>query len=199
MNWIQQQKHLRNYRCLDVAFRIAGTGSIGINRYCFLFRRAGTSKNYLLLDMKQVTPSSLLPYITIQQPNWSNEAERICTIEEYMQNNSPALLGATNFKDIHYMIRELQPSSDKIDFHLIRNSTKDLSRVISDMAILTASAQLRSSGRKGAAIPDDLIEFGTDNHWQKIVLDYSKEYSAKVKKYYNSYIDKYIKGGFTNT
>ena len=65
--------------------------------------------------------SSLKPYITIQQPNWLSEAERICTIEEYMQNTSPALLGSTHFKNADYMIRELQPSSDKIDFQLIKN------------------------------------------------------------------------------
>ena len=92
------------------------------------------------------------------------------------------------------MIRELQPSSDKIDFQLIKNSNKDLSQVINDMVILTASSQLRSAGRKGAAIPDDLIAFGKNTGWQKSILDFSKEYSGVVKKYYNEYMDSYING-----
>ena len=196
MQWIRKEKHIDNFRCLDIAFRIAGTGSIGINRYCFLFRHLIKGKSYLLLDMKEVTASSLLPYTSVQQPHWSNEAERICTIENYMQNTSPALLGATNFRNADYIIRELQPSSDKIDFQMIKNSNKNLSRVISDMAILTSSAQLRSAGRKGAAIPDDLIAFGENADWQKELLDLSKTYSSAVKKYYNEYLNGYTKGNY---
>jgi uncharacterized protein (DUF2252 family) len=194
--WISQEKHIDDFRCHDIAFRVAGTGSIGIRRYCFLFQHSIKERSYLLLDMKEVSSSSLLPYLAVQQPNWKNEAERICTIEEYMQNNSPALLSATNFKNAHYVIRELQPSSDKIEFELIKKSNKDLSRVISDMAILTASAQLRSAGRKGAAIPDDLIAFGGQTDWQKNILVFSKAYSKKVKRYYNEYLEGYKKGNY---
>ena len=197
MQWMSVDKHLDDFRCLDIAFRIAGTGSIGICRYCFIFRHLKKEKSYLLLDMKEVTASSLLPYTTIQQPNWLNEGERICTIEGYMQNNSPALLGGTKFKNVDYMIRELQPSSDKIDFQLIKNSNKNLSRVIIDMAILTASAQLRSAGRKGSATPDDLIAFGENTGWQNEILDFSKKYNIEVKKYYNEYLNGYTKGNFS--
>ena len=196
MQWMSADKHLDDFRCLDIAFRIAGTGSIGIRRYCFLFRHLKKENSYLLLDMKEVTASSLLPYLTIQQPHWLNEGERICTIEGYMQNNSPALLGSTNFKNADYLIRELQPSSDKIDFQLVKHSNKNLSRVIIDMAILTASAQLRSAGRKGSAIPDDLIEFGENTGWQDEIIGFSKNYSKEVKRYYNEYMDSYKKGNF---
>ena len=196
MQWICKYKSLDDYRCLDIAFRIAGTGSIGFNRYCFLFQHLKKTKSYLLLDMKEVTASSLMPYLTIRQPRWANEAERICIIEEYMQNNSPALLGATYFRNTDYIIRELQPSSDKIDFQLIKNSNKNLSDVISDMAILTASAQLRSAGRKGSAIPDDLISFGENSRWQNEILGFSKNYSSEVKKYYNEYLESYNTGNF---
>ena len=113
-----------------------------------------------------------------------------------MQNNSPALLGSTHFSDKDYVIRELQPSSDKIDFKLIKNNPKDLGRVISDMAILTASAQLRSAGRKGAAIPDDLIAFGHTSDWQNKLLDYSKTYSGVIRNYYSEFIHSYTKGIF---
>jgi len=196
MQWMSKDKHLDDFCCLDIAFRIAGTGSIGIRRYCFLFQHKQKEKSYLLLDMKEVTASGLRPYITIPQPQWLNEAERVCTIEEYMQNTSPALLGSTNFKNVDYMIRELQPSSDKIDFQLIRKNNKDLSRVIRDMAILTASAQLRSAGRKGAAIPDDLIEFGSDKNWQTEIITFGKTYSKVMEKYYKEYLEAYEKGSF---
>src|SRR4029078_11653431 len=34
------------YRCLDVAFRIAGTGSVGVKRYVFLLKHLEKEKNY---------------------------------------------------------------------------------------------------------------------------------------------------------
>ena len=41
-----------NYKVVDSAFRIAGTGSIGVQRYMFLLESKKTGK-YLLVDMKQ--------------------------------------------------------------------------------------------------------------------------------------------------
>lgn len=66
-----------------------------------------------------------------------------------------------------------------------------------DMALLTASAQLRCAGRQGAAIPDELIAFGSDHSWQKGVLDYAAGYAEQVKKDYKEYFIAYKDGYFT--
>ncbi len=196
LQWNEQNKYLDDYDFLDVAFRIAGTGSIGLSRYCFLFCHRENEKSYLLLDMKEVTTSALQPYVTLKQPVWVNEAVRICTIENYMQNISPALLGTTTFKDASYIIRELQPSSDKIDFEDIVNNDADILQVTNDMALLTASSQLRSAGRKGSATADELIEFGTNPHWIPEILSFSKSFALQMKNYYKEYTGEYAKGIF---
>jgi uncharacterized protein (DUF2252 family) len=196
LQWNEQNKYLDDYDFLDVAFRIAGTGSIGLSRYCFLFCHREKETNYLLLDMKEVTTSALQPYVTLKQPEWMNEAERICTVEDYMQNISPALLGATTFKGAAYIIRELQPSSDKIDFELIKNNDADILQVINDMAVLTASAQLRSAGRKGSATADELIEFGKNPYWKQEIVSFSKSFALQMKNYYKEYTGDYAKGAF---
>jgi Uncharacterized protein conserved in bacteria len=56
-NWVRNNHP--KYRCLDIAFRIAGTGSVGVKRYVFLLKHLEKEKNYLMIDMKQATPSSL--------------------------------------------------------------------------------------------------------------------------------------------
>jgi len=63
--------------------------------------------------------------------------------------------------------------------------------------LLTASAQLRSAGRQGAALPDELIAFGSDHHWQQAVLDYAVGYAAQVKKDYQEYFKAYKAGYFS--
>ena len=113
-----------------------------------------------------------------------------------MQNINPALLSVTQFDGDAYVIKEMQPTADKIDFLVIRDRYKDIACVVEDMAFLTASAMLRSAGRQGAALPDELIAFGTDTHWQQSLIDYSTAYAAQVKKDYNAYFKEYKAGYF---
>jgi len=182
--WAAKKNQLFNDRCIDVAFRIAGTGSIGVNRYCFLFQDKDKTDQYKLIDMKEARVSSLAKYADNEQPAWPTEAKRVYFVQKFMQNNNPELLSTTRFKKSSYVIRELQPSADKISFKKIKEQHEDIKQVIDDMAMLTASAQIRIAGRKGAAVADDLIAFGNKKGWQKKLIDFSKMYSNKVKEYY---------------
>jgi uncharacterized protein (DUF2252 family) len=196
-----------NYKVIDCVFRIAGTGSIGVKRYMFLLESKKSGKylvkrymfllvskkngKYLLVDMKQAKPSSVQPYLTIKQPEWQNEAIRVMQIKQRMQNVSPALLGIGMFKGDSYVIQEMQPTEDRINFELIKNRYDDIQLVIEDMALLTASAQLRSTGRQGSVIADKLIEFGHDSNWHEAILKYAKNYAGQVKQDYEQYVSDY--------
>ncbi len=179
------------YKVLDTAFRVAGTGSVGVKRYVFLVQRIQEQKKYLLVDMKQATPSSVQPFLQTPQPAWLSEAERVVAVQERVQNVSPAFLSSTVFKKDAYILKEMQPIADKIDFIVIKDKYKYIKRVIEDMAILTASAQLRSAGRQGSAVADDLIAFGQDSKWQKAILDYAFNYSKQVKKDFTEFAKAY--------
>ncbi len=183
-----------NYKVVDLAFRLAGTGSVGVKRYMFLLKNVKTKGKYLLLDMKQAKPSSVLPYIHIQQPHWDFEAQRILAIEHRMQNVLPALLSTTIFKEESYVLQEMQPTEAKIDFNVIKNRYRDIYQVIDDMAILVASAQLRSAGRQGSAVADELIAFGYNNQWHDALITYAKSYAKQVKKDHKNFASDYKKG-----
>src|SRR6185312_6414778 len=97
-DWIQTSSDgPYNYEVIGSVFRLAGTGSVGVKRYLFLLKSTNTKKQYLLLDMKQSRPSSLLPYLDVQQPGWPTEAERIISVQQRMQNMSASLLSSTEF------------------------------------------------------------------------------------------------------
>jgi len=183
-----------DYKVQDCIFRLAGTGSVGVKRYLFLLKSTNTKNKYLLLDMKQSLPSSLRPYIKIPQPKWGSEAERVIAIQERMQNMSPALLSPGIFKDEPYVVKQMQPTEDKINFELLKYHYDEIDKVIHDMAVLTASAQLRSGGRQGSAITDELIAYGQSNHWQGELVKYALQYTARVKKDYKEFMKSYRKG-----
>ena len=187
-HWMESSVAKENkYKVVDCAFRIAGTGSIGVKRYVFLLESKKNGK-YLLIDMKQAKPSSVQPYLQVKQPEWQAEAVRVMQVQHRMQNVSSALLGTGTFKGDSYVIREMQPTEDRINFELIKDRYNDILLVIEDMALLTASAQLRSTGRQGSAIADKLIEFGYENDWHEAILKYAKKYSARVKQDYEQYV-----------
>ena len=185
-----------NYKVIDAVFRLAGTGSLGVKRYAILLKSLNEiGEKYLLLDMKQAMPSCLQPFIQVKQPAWENEAHRSVTIQRIMQNRSPALLSSTFYKDDDYLVEEIQPTRDKINFKFVKKNYRDMCRVIIDMAVLTASSQLRSAGRLGSSLPDDFMEFGKDKKWQPEVLTYAMRYSHVFKGDFENYKKDY-KNGF---
>jgi uncharacterized protein (DUF2252 family) len=185
-----------NYEVKDAVFRLAGTGSIGVKRYLFLLKSTNTKNQFLLVDMKQSFPSALQPYIRLKQPDWETEAHRIISIQQRMQNMSASLLSATVFKGEPYVIQELQPVKDTLKFKLIKDNYKDMYQVIDDMAILTASSQLRSGGMGGSATIDDLMKFADRKDWQEEVLTFALNYSNVVKRDYKQFLKDYKRGVF---
>ncbi len=183
-----------NYKVNDVLFRFAGTGSVGVKRYLFLLKSLNAKNKYLLLDMKQAKQSSLAPYLKVPQPKWNSEAERVIGLQKRMQSVLPALLDTTFFEGDSFTLQEMQPTEDSINFELIKDRYRDIYQVIDEMAMLAASAQLRSSGRQGSAIADELIAYGENTYWHESALNYAVQYAKKVKKDYEEYLGGYNDG-----
>ena len=189
--WLRVDEHSPyNYEVVDGVFRLAGTGSVGIERYAFLLKSLNkTGFKFILLDMKEATPSSLAPYIAARQPAWRSEADRVISAQRRMQNRCPALLSTTTFRGKSFIMQEMQPVKDSIDFRLLRDRYRDMYSVIDSMAMLTASAQLRSSGQDGSATTDELKAFGRDQGWQEAVLAYAAGYAQRAQEYYEAFVD----------
>ncbi len=176
-----------DYKVLDARFRFAGTGSIGVQRYIFLIEKNKDAGKHMLIDMKQATASCLKSYISHALPKWKTEAERIIYLQKMMQNVTPAQLSALRFKNNDFILQELQPTKDRINFKIIQDNFKTVCNVIEDMAMLTASAHLRGVSRKGAAGADDLIAFGADKSWINELFKYAVHYKNKVCSDYTKF------------
>ncbi len=185
-----------NYRVKGVVFRLAGTGSIGVKRYLFLLKSTNAKQRYLLLDMKQSTGSSVLPYLDNPQAEFNTEAARIVSIQQRMQYISSSLLSTTVFRGQPYVIQELQPVKDTINFKHLEDY-RDMYQVVDDMASITASAQLRSGGMQGSATIDQLAAFGKQTYWQEPILNYARQYAEQVKTEYKDFMRDFRSGKLT--
>jgi uncharacterized protein (DUF2252 family) len=177
----------------DVVFRIAGTGSLGVKRYALLVNDQRQDK-LRLLDVKQSFPSSLKPYLKTKQPDWSSESERIVTVQALMQYALPRFMGTPQIGDEIFVLKQLQPTSQKIDYSLCHKKMKNVETVMTTMAQALASAQLRSASRKGSADVEALIKFSTQSLWQTNMVQTSVDYTSTMKKYFDVYCALYKKG-----
>jgi len=181
------------FRMLDVARRIAGTGSLGLERYTILVEGRGTVAGHFLLDLKFAAPSALAPYITQPQPRWKSDAERVVRLERRMQAITPALLDEVSIDSKPYVIRELMPSEDKLDLRTAKGTNAQLNILARNLGYLTAWSQLRSGGRDGSATIDELIAFARGK-WRKEVLEYAEEYRTTASRDWKEFREAYRDG-----
>ncbi len=187
--WATSQVNPDFFEVLDVCFRVAGTGSLGLDRYLILVTGKGSPNNNYLLDFKQQLGSSLQPYILIDQPQWKNSATRVIKIQQLVQSSPPALLAAIELDGGSYSLRELQPTQDKITLKAGKISIAQLEKSIDTMAQVTAAGHLNGSGKLGATIERDLIAFGNRLDWQTEVLIYTRNYAKQVQLDYRDFCE----------
>lgn len=187
--------HTAGFRVTDAGFRIAGTGSIGVKRYLCLLENLKNPRQKKLIDIKQALPSCILNYKKIIQPAWQNEADRVIKTQQMMQHVSPAFLSTFKFKNDWYVAKEIQPASDKITIRKNVKQDSKLARYVSDLGLITASAQLRSSGRLQVGTADELKAFAENESWMPILTEWCVQYAQQVKNDYAAFY-KAWKAGF---
>jgi uncharacterized protein (DUF2252 family) len=184
------------YRVIDVARRVAGTGSLGVDRYVMLVEGKGSPDGNYLLDLKQALPSSVAPRVNTPQPVWGTEAQRVVAIQRRAQAVSQAFLHAVDFNQRPYVLRSLQPSEDRVALSDWDGKLPRLEAVVNNMAELSAWAQLRSGGRQGSAIADELITFGGRKDWQMPLVELAVQCEAQVIEDWKTYCAAYDSGAF---
>lgn len=169
------------YSIIDVARRVAGTGSLGVDRYTILVSGKGSPNANYLLDLKQALPSALARRVKVEQPRWATEADRVVSVQRRMQAVSMAFLHSVLFAQEPFVLRALQPSEDRVALRAARQSAAELESLTQTMGRLTAWAQLRAAGRAGSSIADELIDFGQRRKWRTKLLEASQECAAQVR------------------
>ena len=180
-DYAQRQENRGFFKVLDVARRIAGTGSLGLERFVILVRGNGGPQDNVLLDLKVAPESALAPFLPNPQPAWDSEAARVIAIQQRVQAIEPALLEAVRIGQHSYVLQELLPSQDRLALGNWKDNPQALKAAIHSMGEILAWDQLRASGRQGAADAETLIGFGRDaNVWRTELIDYAHAYRDQV-------------------
>jgi uncharacterized protein (DUF2252 family) len=101
----QRQHLLSMYRPLDVAFKVVGTGSVGLRDYCIYFEGNGP-QDPLFLQIKEEAQSVYAPYLPNAHPAPHN-GQRVVNGQRAMQLQSDPFLGWTHIDARHFLVRQL--------------------------------------------------------------------------------------------
>jgi uncharacterized protein (DUF2252 family) len=108
----QRQHLLSQYRPIDVAFKVVGTGSVGTRDYCIYFEGNGP-KDPLFLQIKEETASGYAAYLPDARPAAHN-GQRAVEGQRAMQVQSDPFLGWTHISGRHFLVRQLNDHKGSI-------------------------------------------------------------------------------------
>lgn len=164
-----QQLHGHRFVAEDAARRVAGVGSLGLERYIVLAHEAGAPTQKRLIDVKRAAPSAWVDLPNRNQPRWGSDAQRVAQVQQIMQAASPALLSAVTLGRTSYLVKSLQPYTDRVDLEHCQGRSA-LREALAEMARAAAWAHLRGCGHHAADRIEQLQEFASSARWHGPVL-----------------------------
>jgi uncharacterized protein (DUF2252 family) len=185
----------RFYRLLDAARRVAGKGSLGLERYVLLVEGKGSPRGNYLLDLKGAAPSTLPTSATGRGVRWHTQAQRVVTTQRVAQAISPALLHAVTMGGRSFVLKELQPMTDRLDLARWDGRIERLESAVASMAAVTAWAHLRTCYRYGACPLEDLQKYVAGSRWQRAMPALAERCSERALEQWSSYSKMYDAGG----
>ncbi|HSB53217.1 MAG TPA: DUF2252 family protein [Gemmatimonadales bacterium] len=175
------------YKARDVVRRVAGMASLGTPRFAVLVEGRGSPNNNYLLDLKEAIPSTLAAASPVKQPHWASEADRVVTVQNWVQAVSPALLTPVRWGRHSLVLRELQPTADRLRAAQWRLRGEELDHLIRAVTGVTAWGHLRAAGRRGADGIDQLIAFGESRRWRYPVLAAARAMARRTLEEWNAF------------
>ncbi|MEU8959430.1 DUF2252 domain-containing protein [Streptomyces sp. NPDC048518] len=107
---------LARYAIQDVAFRVVGTGSVGLRSYVVLL--LDHRGEPLVLQVKEARPSALLPHLPVvgfKAPETAHEGHRVVLGQKRMQVVSDFLLGWTTVGGRPFQVRQFRNRKGSVD------------------------------------------------------------------------------------
>ncbi len=113
---VERQRFLAQYRVVDVAFKVVGTGSVGLRDYC-VYMEGNGPKDPLFLQIKEETTSAYAPYLesASRSNHPGHQGRRVVDGERAMQLQSDPFLGWTTIRGRDYLVRQLNDHKASIN------------------------------------------------------------------------------------
>ncbi|MFD7657862.1 DUF2252 domain-containing protein [Actinosynnema sp. NPDC059797] len=112
---------IMRYGVSDVAFRVVGTGSVGLRNYLVLLH--GNGDEALVLQAKEARPSALAPFLPAAPAR--HEGKRIVHGARLVQAETDILLGWTTIDGRPFIVRQFRNRKGEIDATTLKRDDLD--------------------------------------------------------------------------
>jgi uncharacterized protein (DUF2252 family) len=109
----ERRHFLAQYTPLDVAFKVVGTGSVGLRDYCIYLQGNGP-KDPLFLQVKEEVASAYTPYLGRDTAE-AHQGHRVVDGQRAMQLQSDPFLGWTTIQGRDYLVRQLNDHKASVE------------------------------------------------------------------------------------
>jgi uncharacterized protein (DUF2252 family) len=169
----QRQHLLSFYRPVDVAFKVVGTGSVGLRDYV-IYMEGNGPKDPLFLQIKEETSSAYAPYLPDAHPAPHN-GQRVAEGQRAMQIQTDPFLGWTHIGGRQYLVRQLNDHKGSIEIEdLAGANLKAYGEVCGELLA-------RGHGRSGD--PQVIAGYiGNGEAFQEALGDFGVAYADQTEK-----------------
>jgi uncharacterized protein (DUF2252 family) len=116
----ERRHFLAQYRPMDVAFKVVGTGSVGLRDYIVLMEGNG-ARDPLFLQIKEEVASGYAPYLAVSaRKEKQHQGRRVVDGERAMQVQSDPFLGWTTMEGRDYLVRQLNDHKASVQLESLK-------------------------------------------------------------------------------
>jgi uncharacterized protein (DUF2252 family) len=172
------------YEPVDVAFKIVGTGSVGLRDYVVLME-GRDPEDALFLQIKQEVRSTYEPYLKLK--SFANQGERVVEGQHRIQPLSDLLLGWTTIGKDDFLVRQLNDHKGSLTIENMKG--KGLASLAEVAGELLARGQVRSGDAlaikgylgDGKKVEESIVRFAR-SYAKQVTLDFTAFKEAVAAK-----------------
>jgi uncharacterized protein (DUF2252 family) len=175
----ERQHFLDQYRPLDVAFRVVGTGSVGLRDY-IVYLEGNGSGDPLFLQIKEEPGSAYAPYLgELGAPQ--HQGRRVAQGQRAMQFQSDIFLGWTTINNRQYLVRQLNDHKASIEIEDLKGGG------LTQYAEMCGELLSRGHARSGDALA--LAGYiGTSDRFNDAIVGFAVDYANQTELDYRRFL-----------
>jgi uncharacterized protein (DUF2252 family) len=172
----ERRHFLEQYRPVDVAFKVVGTGSVGLRDYCVYFEGASRTagSDPLFLQIKEETASAYTAYLPDGAAGHKHEGHRVVDGQRAMQLVSDPFLGYTTLAGRDYLVRQLNDHKASLDIEPLTAAH------LLGYADICGELFARGHARAGDAV-EIAAYLGNSQRFDHAILQFAQQYADKTE------------------
>jgi uncharacterized protein (DUF2252 family) len=171
----ERRHFLEQYVPQDVAFKVVGTGSVGLRDYCIylegLSRPHGTDP--LFLQIKEEPASAYSPYLP-EGSTHTHQGQRVMDAQRAMQLTSDPFLGYTTIEGRDFLVRQLNDHKASLDLTRLNAAS------LLGYADLCGELFARGHARSGDPVTISAYT-GASDRFDRAILSFAEAYADKTE------------------